>query len=205
MSIADIKHMGKFHVDFFRVVLDLPHQEIADYTMKFLEEKGSDVTFNKERKRIYTTYHSTNLNEEWQKDLPGREEFEADVKKLGHEWMKRTNRKPFKEDPHLFYWGSVYKEHDQHGSHIHPNSNIAGTYYPQVGQHSSGITYEAPWTHHIMHDSMPFERSLWDYKPSQGDCMLWPSWISHRVSPQKKDKVLRVAISFNLDYSKYHD
>lgn len=194
--ISDVKHMGKFHVDFLRVVLDLPHQEIAEHTIKFVDEECPR----------YTTYHNHELNEKWKATLPHRKELEADLINMGREFTKRTPRKEFPEgeEPFLFYWASVYRKGDQHGSHIHPNSLIAGTYYPQVGPASESITYEAPWTHCMMHESLPFESSLFSYKPNVGDCMLWPSWISHRVSPQKESDIDRVAISFNLDYKKYH-
>jgi uncharacterized protein (TIGR02466 family) len=192
--ITDIKHMGKFHVDFMRVVLDLPHEEIAKYTIDFVEN-------NCDR---YTTYHDHDVNKKWQDGLPSKDNFEADLYKLGNEFVGRSKRKKFKEDPFLFYWASVYKTGDQHGSHMHPNSLIAGTYYPQVSKESSTITFEAPWTSHLMHDTLDFSESLFDYKPNVGDAMLWPSWISHRVPVQKESDTLRVAISFNMDYKKYH-
>ena len=198
MSIADIKHMGKFHVDFMRLVLDLPHEEISQYTIDFLEQESKDKDW------IRTTYHSREANDRWMANLTQRDKLEADIYKAAHEFVKRTGRKPFGEDPFLFYWGSVYKEHDQHGAHTHPNSLVAGTYYPQTVAESESITFEAPWSNHTMHDSLPINDSIWAYKPNTGDCMLWPSWITHRVSPQKKASKLRVAISFNLDYKRYH-
>ncbi len=198
MSIQDIKHVGKFHVDFLRIVLDLPHEEISQYTIDFLEEESKDKDW------IRTTYHSREANDRWMANLPHREKMEEDILKAAHEFVERTGRKEFNEKPFLFYWGSVYKEHDQHGSHNHPNSLIAGTYYPQSVAESESITFEAPWSSHTMHDTLPFKDSMWDYHPNTGDCMLWPSWVNHRVSPQKASDKLRVAISFNLDYGRYH-
>lgn len=192
--ITDIKHMGKFHVDFMRIVLDLPHEEIAKYTIDFIEN-------NVDR---YTTYHDKEANKKWQEGLPQREDFENDLSKLATEFTVRTKRKELR-NPFLFYWASVYKAGDQHGSHNHPNSLIAGTYYPQVSKESSSIMFEAPWGSHIMHDSIDFAESVWDYKPNTGDAMLWPSWINHRVPVQPESDTLRVAISFNMDYKKYHD
>ena len=158
--ITDIKHMGKFHVDFMRIVLDLPHEEIAKYTIDFIEN-------NVDR---YTTYHDKEANKKWQEGLPQREDFENDLSKLAREFTVRTKRKEL-QNPFLFYWASVYKTGDQHGSHNHPNSLIAGTYYPQVSKESSSIMFEAPWGSHIMHDSIDFSESVWDYKPSTGDAI----------------------------------
>lgn len=196
--IQDIKHMGKFHVDFMRLVLDLPHEEIAQYTIDFLEEESKDKEW------VRTTYHSKEANNRWIANLPAKEQLEADIFKAAHEFVERSGREKFNQDPFLFYWGSVYKEHDQHGSHIHPKSLIAGTYYPQSVAESESITFEAPWSSRLMHDTLPFSDQMFSYHPNTGDCMLWPSWIHHRVFPQKKAEKLRVAISFNLDYGRYH-
>ena len=54
-----------------------------------------------------------------------------------------------------------------------------------------------------MHDNIPI--GLFNYKPNPGDMLMWPSWIDHRVPIQEKSDTRRVAISFNLDYNKYHD
>ena len=56
-----------------------------------------------------------------------------------------------------------------------------------------------------MHDTLPFKESTYPYKPNAGDMLLWPSWLDHRVNPQVKTDNPRIAISFNLDYAKYHD
>ena len=190
--------MGKFHVDFLRLVLDLPHEEISQYTIDFLEEESKGKEWSR------TTYHSHEANNRWMANLPHKDKLEEDILTAAKEFVKRSGRKEFKEDPFLFYWGSVYKEHDQHGAHTHPQSLIAGTYYPQSVAESESITFEAPWSSHIMHDTLPFSDSMFSYHPNTGDCMLWPSWITHRVHPQKKADKHREAISFNLDYGRYH-
>jgi len=192
MNIADIKHMGLFQVDVLRIVTNLDNKAITDYTLK-----------HRDKWDTYTTYHDHKLNDDWQLNLPDRARLESAIIEAGHEFVKRTNRKPFDERPFLYYWCSVYDEGDQHGSHNHPNSLIAGTYYPSIGAKSSSILLEAPWKSHIMHDNIPI--GVFDYKPNPGDMLMWPSWIDHRVPVQGKSDTRRVAISFNLDYNKYHD
>ena len=192
MSIADIKHMGLFEVDVLRIVTDLDNKAITDYTLQ-----------HREKWDRYTTYHDQELNKDWQYSLPDRARLENAIIEAGHEFVKRTKRKPFEERPFLYYWCSVYDEGDQHGSHNHPNSLLAGTYYPSVGADSSSIQLEAPWKSHIMHDNVPI--GVYSYKPNPGDMLMWPSWIDHRVPVQGKSDTRRVAISFNLDYNKYHD
>lgn len=195
MSIADIKHRGLFRVDLLRIVLDLPHKEISEY----LIESSKDW----ER---YTTYHDAKLNKKVLEGMPGYQDMINDITKASHEFVKRTKRKPFIDDDDVFIssWVSIYDEHDQHGSHFHPKSLIAGTYYPQTSSESSAITLESPWTNFTSHDTIPFQELLFDYKPNPGDMLLWPAWLNHRVSPQKKSDTKRIAISFNIDYQRYH-
>ena len=194
--ITDIKHIGLFRVDFLRIVLDLDHKAIAEYTLEH----------SKNWKR-YTTYHDRGLNLDWQRDLPGKDKFEADLKEAADQFIKRTERRPFsdKGGQFLWYWASIFNEGDHHGSHNHPNSLIAGTYYPQTSAESSSIMLESPWDSFIMHDTMPGEKNVFNYKPNAGDMIMWPSWIKHRVDPQPKTEVPRIAISFNFDYANYHD
>ena len=51
--ITDIKHIGLFRVDFLRIVLDLDHQAIADYTLEHSKK------WNR-----YTTYHDQDINKD---------------------------------------------------------------------------------------------------------------------------------------------
>ena len=195
--ITDIKHVGLFRVDFLRIVLDLDHKAIAEYTLE-----------HKKKWDRYTTYHDIKLNEDWMSGLPGREDFENDIYEAAEQFTKRTNRRDMDESmggKFMKYWCSVNNEHDQHGSHNHPNSLIAGTYYPQTSAESSVISLEAPWSSHIMHDRFTKNTSTFDYKPNAGDMIMWPSWLNHRVSPQPATDIPRIAISFNLDYGRFHD
>lgn len=195
MAIQDIKHVGLFRVDFMRYVLDLDHKAIADYTLEHSK------TWDR-----YTTYHDRKLNDEWRKGIPGLQEFEQTLNDAADQFVERTGRRPFKGAQgghYLYYWASVYRKHDQHGTHNHPNSLLAGTYYPLVGSESSPILLEAPWDGMIMHDTLDVKEHSFRVKPSVGDMIMWPSWIKHRVPAQETDEP-RIAISFNFDYGRYH-
>ena len=194
MSLVDVKKINLFPVEILRIVTDLDHQAITEYTLK-----------HREKWDRYTTYHDQELNKEWQAGLPDKEKFELAIKKASDEFCIKTKRRPFKEDYFIYYWVSVYDEHDQHGSHNHPNSLIAGTYYPNVGSDSSSIQLECPYDQNFMHDSQDGSERLFNYKPNIGDMLMWPSWLYHRVPLQKKSDTRRIAISFNVDYEKYHD
>ena len=198
MSIQDLKHMGLFRVDFMRFVLDLDHKAIADYTLEHSKKWDR-----------YTNYHARELCKEWQDGIPGKEKFEATLTEAGNEFAKRTKRREFTEDvggQFLWYWASVYRKHDHHGSHNHPNSLIAGSYYPLTSGETSPIILEAPWDNVIMHDTLTHKssESILRLKPNVGDMYMWPAWLKHRVPNQKTDDV-RIAISFNIDYGRYHN
>ena len=115
--ITDIKHIGLFRVDFLRIVLDLDHQAIADYTLE-----------HSKKWERYTTYHDHEINNDWMSGLPGREDFEKDIYEAADQFTERTNRRIIDKSmggKFFNYWCIVYNEHDQHGSHNHPNSLIA--------------------------------------------------------------------------------
>jgi len=192
MSLVDIKEVDLFPVNILRVVTGLDHKAITEYTLE-----------HRKKWDRYTTYHDKPLNLEWQAGLPDKEKLDKAIIDVGHEFVKRTGRKPFNEPPFMYYWASVYDEGDQHGSHNHPNSLIAGTYYPAASRDSSSITLEAPWKSHTMHDNVG--GGVFNYKPAPGDMLVWPSWLDHRVQAQVKSDNPRIAISFNLDYHKHDD
>jgi|13_taG_2_1085334.scaffolds.fasta_scaffold17285_3 uncharacterized protein (TIGR02466 family) len=195
--IEDVKHLEIFPVDVFRIVLALDHAAITEYTLE-----------HKKKWNQYTTYHNHEINRDWQKNLPDRKKLEESLIEVSDRWNKKTGRKLFSEygdGAFLHYWVSVYSENDQHGSHNHPGSSIAGTYYPSCGMDSASINFEAPWDAHTMHDTIDFSKKVYKYRPQIGDALIWPSWLYHRVQTQGPSDVPRIAISFNLDYNKYHD
>jgi uncharacterized protein (TIGR02466 family) len=195
--IVDTKAIQLFPVEMHRIVTDLDHKAITEYTLE-----------HKKTWKGYTTYHDQEINRKWMEGLPDRDKLQKCMVDAGREYLKRTKRPSFTDyggGSFLFYWASVYNQHDQHGAHIHANSLVAGTYYPSAGAESSSITFEAPWSSHIMHDQSMVNQSTYKYKPNSGDMLLWPAWLTHRVEPQRETTTNRIAISFNLDYKKYHD
>ena len=84
--ITDIKHVGLFRVDFLRIVLDLDHKAIAEYTLE-----------HRKKWDRYTTYHDIKLNEDWMSGLPGREDFENDIYEAAEQFTERTNRRKMDE------------------------------------------------------------------------------------------------------------
>jgi len=195
--IVDTKPIQLFPVEMHRIVLDIDHDAITEYTLK-----------HRDKWKGYTTYHDADINLDWKEGLPDRDNLEQSIINAAKEYLKRTKRPQFTDyggGTFLAYWASVYDQHHQHGAHIHANSLIAGTYYPNSSAESSSIMFEAPWSSHLMHDPSIIDKSTFSYHPNSGDMLLWPAWLTHRVEPQKESSTRRIAISFNLDYKKYHD
>ena len=93
--INDIKMREIFPVDFARVVLDVDHDKILNYTLKFVE--GIDH---------YTTYHDADTNKEWRNGLPELDVLAEDITEAAKEFCKRSGRK-MKSDTLLTMWASV--------------------------------------------------------------------------------------------------
>ena len=195
MSITDIKEYDVFPVTISRIVLDLDHAAIASNAIEWINKC--------ER---YTTYHDKKLNDEWFDQMPDRDKLVDSIYESVNHLLATTKRKTFvgKDDMFLWGWVSKYEKGDQHGSHNHPRSLISGTYYPQADLSSTKIMYDNPWGPQLMHDSIDMNIIAHTVQPKTGDMMLWPSWLYHRVPPQRQTDVPRIAISFNVDYSRYH-
>ena len=185
--INDIKIQEIFPVDFARVVLDVDHKKILNYTLKFVEKTDG-----------YTTYHDKDMNEEWRNGLPELDVLAEDITEAARRFCDKTDRK-MKEDTLLVMWASVYNQGKGHGAHVHRRSLLSGTYYPIGHETHSRIIFDSPYNFHTMHDTIDEKRLTQSYKPKEGDMLMWPSWLQHRVQEQIITSQSRVAISWNID------
>ena len=198
MIIVDTKYTDLFAVKISRVVLDLDHEAIAEYTI----DHQKNYPWGR-----YTTFHDPKCNNDWRANLPDKDKLDEALKQAGKDLCAATKRKEL-DDPYLWYWVSIYDENDDHGSHNHPGSLLSGTYWPSCDETSSPILLTSPTQTYQMHDRLPNQDFI--YQPQPGDMLMWPSWVEHRVHKQKKPNKPRIAISFNLDYNwakirKHHD
>jgi len=195
MSILDIKEYDVFPITVSRVVLDLDHGAIASNAIEWIAKTDR-----------YTTYHDKQVNDQWFNQMPDRDKFVRSVYDSTNHLLKSTKRREFTniDEMYLWAWVSKYDEHDQHGSHNHPRSLISGTYYPSADVTSAKLMFDNPWASCLMHDSIDMGCITHAIQPKTGDMMLWPSWLFHRVPLQGNSTVPRIAISFNIDYSRYY-
>jgi len=90
------------------------------------------------------------------------------------------------------YWAAVHKDHIGHESHAHENSLVSGVYYARVPSNSGRIVFEDP-----RGSLSPFGRLQTYFEPSEGDIVLFPSWLIHKVSPTPGTD-MRLSIPFNV-------
>jgi len=124
--------------------------------------------------------------------------LERAIFQLSAEWCRQ-----------LRYVGAEFTLHDswlnfaeQGGfqfDHKHPGNRISGCYYYQTTGNDGNIRFENPNTYALAggfpYDSINADGVL--YKPAVGRLILFPSWLTHRVSINK-NPTERISLAFNL-------
>ena len=187
--IKDVSLRQLFPTEYIRVVTELDHAAIAQHTIDFCKSIGK-----------YTTYHSKEDSAEWAKH-PEIQKLIQDIKQVSNDFIQKTDRIEFKEEPYILIWGNVYNEFDEHGSHNHPRALFSGTYFANEDPAYSSLQFDSPIESMKMHDTQHYKHNTFPYKPVAGDMLMLPSWLYHRVPQQAKTEVPRVTLSFNIDYN----
>ena len=91
--------------------------------------------------------------------------------------------------------------------HNHPNNILSGVYYVQVQEGADTINFHDPRPQAAV--VRPPVTELTAYNTDQvvvrvvdGDLLVFPSWLSHSVDPNRSDRV-RISASFNAMFSAY--
>ena len=94
-------------------------------------------------------------------------------------------------------WVNLLKSTGQHSGHIHPHSQISGTFYVAVPQGSGAIRFEDPRLPLMM--AAPTRAGTFvTVQPRPGLLLMWESWLRHEVLPGRGSGD-RLSISFNFD------
>lgn len=190
--ISDLQRLQLFPIVVHKVVPNLDHMAIADYT----------IDHSKKWER-YTCYRDDKAHKDWLTRFPHKKQFEQCITDVANNYLIETNRPPLSSNgAGLYYWANVYDHHDNHDLHNHPNSLLSGTYYPQACENSAPIIFHAPFESRLMYDFWFQENgnSHFVHYPKTGDMLIWPSWLDHRVSPQGNSNIQRISIPFNVVY-----
>lgn len=105
-------------------------------------------------------------------------------------------------------WANVARSGHYAKPHVHPNSNISGVYYVDVGdaapddQHSGTIEFIDPRQRPGMFETqgtLPFD--AYRVRPTPGTLLLFPAWLYHYVHPYRGTRP-RVTVAFNVTIQK---
>lgn len=186
--IRDYETFNLFPIPVAKIVTDLPDCEITKFTYEFLGK----------HKLGYTSYHYSDMNKIYQRDMPACSQFVEMVTEAANifmdNWSIETDR-----EPKVHFWGSYYQRGDYHPSHIHPLSTLSGTYWPIAEDKASKIIFENPSESSMMQYPPAYEHCEYQHQPKTGEMLIWPSWLKHKVPAQNND-ALRVSVSFNVAY-----
>jgi uncharacterized protein (TIGR02466 family) len=100
-------------------------------------------------------------------------------------------------------WVNLLEPGGLHGSHIHPNAVVSGTYYVATPPGAGAIRFEDPRLGLKMHAPprrKQAEAPFLSIAPDPGSLLLWESWLRHEV-PLNQATTERISISFNYDWA----
>jgi uncharacterized protein (TIGR02466 family) len=108
-----------------------------------------------------------------------------------------TKFKPGMKKEIVSSWFSKFEKGCFAHIHNHGSSDISGVYYFKVPNGGSELFFRNPITH--LDSSLVYEHlgSGIDIAPSEGDILLFPSWLQHGVKTNMTDDT-RVSVSFNI-------
>jgi uncharacterized protein (TIGR02466 family) len=102
-------------------------------------------------------------------------------------------------------WANVMRRGAAHGSHLHPQAVISGTYYVRTPRGSPGLKFEDPRLPLMMgaparHAAAPAPLRAHIVCPAQaGRLILFESWLRHEV-PASRAAGERISLSFNYHW-----
>ncbi len=100
-------------------------------------------------------------------------------------------------------WINIMGPNTSHSSHAHPLSVISGTFYINVPKGGSSLKLEDPRMNLFMNSPTIKSKAITqrhaEIKPSNGQLILFESWLKHEV-PLNSTKKDRLSVSFNYGW-----
>ncbi len=101
-------------------------------------------------------------------------------------------------------WANVNPPGAMNRAHQHPNSLWSGVYYIKTPENCGSLMIDDPRSSaalsrpRMKNGQIP-NRLLRDvfYKPKEGRCIMFPSWLLHCVDPNESNDI-RISVSFNF-------
>ncbi len=108
----------------------------------------------------------------------------------------------FNEVQMTSFWFNVSRPGYSHRNHVHPNNVLSGVYYLKTSPDCGDIVFDDPRPQANVllpdaHEVTPFNNHSYAVTPEQGQMILFPSWLAHRVAVNRS-KSERISLSFNV-------
>jgi uncharacterized protein (TIGR02466 family) len=103
-------------------------------------------------------------------------------------------------------WININGFKDSNNMHIHPNTLISGVYYVNSFENAGKLNFNRDavmtydWNEKTIETLNQYNSYSFFVKPVIGNLVLFPSWLSHSVSPNQSQTQERISISFNIVY-----
>lgn len=102
----------------------------------------------------------------------------------------------------IIAWANVHDGGGYNTLHMHPNNQFSGCYYLKVPAGAGAIVFRDPRYASLMsplNGKANFCKQFEVVTPKEGQLLLFPSWLEHRVESNDADE-LRVSIAFNVQF-----
>jgi uncharacterized protein (TIGR02466 family) len=103
-------------------------------------------------------------------------------------------------------WININGFKDSNNMHTHPNTLISGVYYVNSFENAGNLNFNRDaimtydWNKRTIETLNEYNSYSFFVKPVIGNLILFPSWLSHSVSPNQSQTQERISISFNIVY-----
>ncbi len=98
-------------------------------------------------------------------------------------------------------WATFSEQGEGLDMHDHPNADISAVFYVEAAEHAGPVLFRDPrpaarMTDFNVHSRTQLNRHSWPVQPHPGLLVIFPSWLEHRVEPNRA-LTTRISISMN--------
>lgn len=171
-----------------------------------IEEMASEIAKMSSDTKNYDGGFTTYFNRQNLDHVPGIAQLKEAIFGITTAYARELKLEMNEEKFSVHMWANYMRKDGYHPPHIHPRSQISGTFYVKCNEKSSPIVLCNPTEALRMHDLQPgrvgdftpFTSPSVSIQPKENQLLLWPSWLYHYV-PTHMDSSPRISISFNVD------
>ena len=98
-------------------------------------------------------------------------------------------------------WFSLFKKGNYGHIHHHGATDISGVYYIKTNGEDGNLFFETPNPHLGTSKLFSNLTPRHEYKPEEGNLMLFPGWLMHGIQTNTTDNE-RISLSFNISFER---